>query len=118
VLALVLAALGVYTVFAFVVSQRTREIGLRIALGATGGAVLRGTLRDALGVTLTGAAVGSMAAYLLTGFARTLLFEGTPVDARPLAAAWTVVVCAAVLAALVPARRASRVDPTEALRVE
>lgn len=118
VLALALAALGVYTVFAFVVSQRTREIGLRIALGATAGAVLRGTLRDALGVTLAGAAIGSMAAYFLTGFARTLLFEGTPVDVRPLAAAWAVVIVAAVLAAVVPARRASRVDPTEALRLD
>jgi putative ABC transport system permease protein len=116
--ALVLAMLGIYTVFAFLVAQRTREIGVRMALGATGGAVLRATVHDALRVTLAGIAVGSLGAYWLTGFARTFLFAGTPVDVRPLAVAVVVLMATAALAAYVPARRAARVDPTVTLRAD
>jgi len=116
--ALVLAALGVYTVFAFVVAQRTREIGVRMALGATSGAVLRGTLRDALAVTLAGAAIGSAAAVPLAGLARSLLLDQAAVDLRPLGFAVTVLVATAAVAAYVPGRRAARVDPMVALRAE
>jgi predicted permease len=118
VVALVLAMLGVYSVFAFLVAQRTREIGVRMALGATGGVVLRQTVRDALRVALAGIVAGSLGAYGLTGFARTFLFAGTPVNAWPLAAAIVVLMGTAALAAYVPARRAARVDPTTALRAD
>jgi ABC-type antimicrobial peptide transport system permease subunit len=118
VLALLIAALGIYGVMAYAVSQRTREIGIRMALGAARADVQRLVMGQAMRLTLLGIGIGLAAAYGLTRFMQSQLF-GVPPDDPPTFAVVTVLLAAsAVLAAWVPVARAVRVDPVVALRHE
>jgi hypothetical protein len=115
---LVLGAIGLYAVIAYVVSLRTRELGLRIALGAQPGDVLALVLRDGLALALIGVVAG-LAAFLALGrFLRGMLVGITPTDPITLIAVTTAVLMVALIASWVPARRASRIDPFEALRAD
>ena len=113
---LVLAGVGIYGVLAYIVSGRTREIGVRIALGAEPGRILAMVLGSGLRVVLVGAAIGVGGSLALTGLLRSLLFGVKPHDAGTLAAAIALLLAVALVAAYLPARRASRVAPVEALR--
>jgi putative ABC transport system permease protein len=116
--ALILAAVGIYGVISYSVAQRTREIGLRAALGATRAALVNMVLRRAVVLTAIGLALG-MAGALATGrFVSGLLFGVTPRDGISMAVAGITLGAAALLASWVPARRAAAVDPIKALRVE
>jgi predicted permease len=117
-LATLLAAVGLYGVLAYTVAQRTREIGVRMALGADGRRVLRMVLRQVGAMTLVGAVVGIAGALGLGRAARSLLFELTGTDPATIVLATGVLVLVALGAASVPALRASRVHPMEALRYE
>jgi predicted permease len=114
--ALILAVAGVYGVMTYTVMQRRREIGVRVALGAQRGHILRAILAEGLTTTGIGIAIGVIAAVALTRTIQTLLFNVTPTD--PVTFALMVVLLAAVatLACYVPARRATATDPMEALR--
>jgi putative ABC transport system permease protein len=117
-LALMLACLGVYSVMAYMVSQRTSEIGIRMALGADASAVLQMILFQGLRLTLLGIGVGLVAALLLTRLMQQLLFGVQPHDPLIYAGLALLLAGVATLACLVPARRATRVDPLIALRSE
>jgi putative ABC transport system permease protein len=118
VLALTLTSVGLYGVLAYSVTQRTREIGVRVALGASPGAAFRLVLRDGLRLTAAGLAIGLGAALVLTRFMRGLLYDVEPLD--PAAFAWVtaLLTSVAVLACSIPAARATRVDPAIVLRDE
>ncbi|MEW5984067.1 MAG: ABC transporter permease [Acidobacteriota bacterium] len=116
--ALLLAAVGLYGVLAYLVAERTREIGVRIALGAQRGAVLGMVIRRALGLTAIGAAAGLAGALALTRLMRSLLFQVTPSDPTTHGTVVVVLVAVALVASLIPAWRAMRVDPVVALRQE
>ena len=118
VLGLVIAAAGVYGVMAYVVSQRTREIGVRMALGASRKAVVRMVLTSSGVLVATGLAVGSLGAWYLGRVAQTFLFQLDARDPRAFAGAVACLAAAALLATFVPARRAASVDPMIALRAE
>jgi len=115
-----LAALGIYGVIAYSVAQRTREFGIRTALGAGQGAILRMVVREGLLVTGLGIAIGLGASVLLARSAQIELplFQIAPTDPPTLAAVVVTVIAVAVLACYVPGRRASRQDPLAALRAE
>jgi predicted permease len=117
-LALLLACLGLYGLMAYAVARRTGEIGIRIALGARRGNVVWMILRETLLLTLAGVACGIPVAMWTNGYAKSLLFGVEPTDPLTFAATAGVLVCVAVLAGIVPARRATRVDPMIALRYE
>ena len=117
-LATLLAAIGLYGVMAYIVAQRTREIGVRIALGASGRDVLRLVMHDVFLLTGIGIAVGLPAAWGLTRMVRSQLYGIQPNDALTIAAATTGIALVALLAGYVPAQRATRVDPMRALRWE
>ena len=117
-LALVLAAVGVYGVIAHAVADRTREIGIRLALGAPREAVRTEVLRDAMGLAAAGLAGGAAVALVLARFLEPLLFEVRPADAATYAVVAAVLGAAALAAGYLPARRAMRVDPMVALRHE
>ena len=117
-LGLVISAVGIYGVMAYVVSQRTREIGVRMALGATRGTVVRMVLTKAIAMLAIGLAVGTGAAWLLRSSADAFLFRIESGDVRVFLAAIGTLALAAIVASLVPARRASRVDPMVALRAD
>jgi predicted permease len=117
-IALGLAAVGIYGVVAFLVTQRTREIGIRMALGARAGDVLRLVFRDGLAPVVLGGAVGMIAAFAATRGIRSMLFGVTPLDPVSFAAAPALLAAVALLACYLPARRATRVDPLVALRDE
>jgi predicted permease len=117
-LALLLAAIGVYGVLAQLVSQRTREIGIRMALGAERRDVMRLVLRQGAQVTALGVIIGVFAAFSLTKFLAGMLFGVTPTDPGTFAAVIIVLLAMALAACYVPARRATRVDPQVALRHE
>lgn len=116
--ALALAGLGIYGVIAVATAQRTREIGLRIAMGAEPRDVLWLVVRAALGLAGAGVAVGLLVSLLFSQTLASLLFEVTPFDAATLAAVALLLLAVAATAAWSPARRASRVDPLVALRTE
>jgi predicted permease len=118
VLALVLASVGLYGVLGYSVARRTSEIGLRLALGATRAAVLRSVLRESWTVVGIGSAVGVPAAIALSRLLATLLYGVSPWDAAVLAGAVASMFVAATVAAILPAWRASRVEPLVALRHE
>jgi putative ABC transport system permease protein len=115
-LALFLAMLGIYGVIAFAVAQRTQEIGIRVALGATGSDVLRLFLREGLVLVLTGIVLGSAGALAMGRFIATLLYGVQPTDVWTLATVSAVLATTAIAATLAPARRAVRLDPMIALR--
>ena len=115
-LALLLALVGTYGVLAYSVAQRTREIGLRMALGAHRQSVLWMVMRRTLTLGITGILFGTIGALLATRLLTTFLFEITPTDPVTFAAVGTTILVAAVAAGLVPARRATLVDPVVALR--
>ncbi len=115
-LALALASLGLYAVTAYNVARRTREIGIRMALGADRARIIRDVVRSAMGHTTIGLVVGVPVALLSAGAIGTQLYDIQPRDPVVLAGAAVVLLLSAVAAAVGPARRASRVDPTRALR--
>ena len=117
-LALVLAAIGIYGVMAYAVSQRTSEIGVRIALGATPGEVFRLVVGDGLKLTAVGIALGLAGALLMARSLSTLLFGVQPRDPVTLVATASILLLVAGVACGIPARRATRVDPMVALRAE
>jgi putative ABC transport system permease protein len=116
--ALILAAIGLYGVLAFTVGARTRELGVRIAIGASVRQLLWMVLRDALGTVVVGIALGLGAAWYLSRFLQKWLYGITPHDPRTLAVAAAVFLAVGALAAYLPARRAMRVDPIVALRID
>ena len=116
--ALLLAVAGIYGVMACTVSQRRREIGVRVALGATPGQVFRSVLGQGLKVTAIGVVAGIAGALALSRTVASLLFGVTPTDPLTFAAVVAVLMAAAMLACYVPAARAIGVDPMEALRQE
>ena len=115
-IALTLAATGVYGVLAYSVVQRKREIGVRLALGATPGSALGMVLREGARLTLAGTVLGCGLALVLTRFMRGLLYEVEPIDPPVFAAVTTFLVLVATSACAVPAIRATRVNPTVVLR--
>jgi predicted permease len=117
-LALLIGAAGVYAVMTFVVAQRTREIGIRIAVGASAGRVLRTVLAQAGRHLVIGLALGLLAAWAASGSFSSVLFEVQPTDPVAYVLAAAVLVAIGLLAAIVPAMRATRVDPLVALRAE
>jgi ABC-type antimicrobial peptide transport system permease subunit len=117
-LALVLAAVGIYGVVAYTTRQRTHEIGIRIALGAGRGAIMRQVLRQGLLLTAAGLAAGIIVSIILTRFLRSVLFGVGPTDILTFATVALVLSAVAIFATLLPARRAAAVDPVQALRTE
>ena len=116
--ALLLATLGVYGVMSYAVSLRTKEIGVRLALGAAPGSVIRMVVGEGMTMTLTGAAVGIVGAILLTRTMASFLYEVRPTDPWTFGVVSVVLAAAALGATYLPARRASRTDPLRALREE
>ena len=118
VLAVALALIGTYGVIAYSVAERSHEIGLRMALGASAGGVVSMVLRRTGRLAVAGVVIGTAAAWAATGFLQTLLFEITPTDPTTFAAVILAIFTASMLAGTIPARRATRVDPLAALRHE
>ncbi len=117
-LALVLAAVGIYGVVSYTTRQRTHEIGIRIALGAGKAAIFRQVLRQGLTLTIAGLSVGVVASLFLTRFLRTMLFGVGSSDLLTFATVAVVLCVVALFACYLPARRAAAVDPMQALRTE
>jgi putative ABC transport system permease protein len=117
-LGLVIAAVGIYSVIAYVVAQRTNEIGVRMALGATPRSVVAMVLRKAAVLIAAGLAIGGAGAWYLAAGVKTFLFEVEPNDPRVVAGALVALAAAGLAASAVPARRAASVDPLVALRQE
>jgi len=117
-LALFLGAVGLYGVISYMVTQRTREIGLRIALGAEAAAVRRMVVWQGVRLAMVGLALGGAAALVLTRVLASLLFQTRPNDPLTFAAVTAVLACVSVLASWLPARRAARVDPGRSLQVD
>jgi predicted permease len=114
--ALLLASLGIYALISYSVNQRTREIGIRMALGASPGLVQREVLMKTLRLALTGVAIGTLASFALAKWIESLLFGTTRTDPVVFSGVILLLCAAALVAGYVPARRASRVDPMIALR--
>lgn len=117
-IALMLAAIGIYGVMAFSVAQRTREIGVRLALGAATENVSRMILRRALVLAMAGVAAGAVGAWMLTRYLETLLFDTAATDLPTFVLVSVILASIALAASYLPARRATRVDPMVALRAE
>ena len=117
-LALLMAAIGVFGVTAYAVSQRTHELGIRMALGANRGSVLALVVRQEMAACLTGIAVGVIGALLLSSLLESLLYGVTARDTLTLSVAAVVLIAVTTLACVIPALRATRVDPVTALRID
>jgi putative ABC transport system permease protein len=117
-LALILSAVGIYGVVMYGVTQRTRDIGVRVALGARPGQILNLILRQGMTLAVVGLAIGIAGAMALTRVLRAQLFEVSPTDPATFAAIALTLAAVAALASWLPARRATRVDPMVALRSE
>jgi putative ABC transport system permease protein len=117
-LALVLAAVGIYGVMSYAVTQKTQEIGIRMALGAEKDHILKMILRHGTAMAVLGIGIGLVAAFALARTMTSLLFETSATDATTYALVPAVLMAVAILACYVPARRATRVDPMVALRHE
>ena len=116
--ALLLAGLGIYGVLSYIVGQRTREVGIRMALGAQKGDVVRAVLRDGAGMTLPGIAIGLVLALGLTRLMSAMLFGVKPTDLLTFVSVAALLCAVALLACYLPARRAAALDPVQALRAE
>jgi putative ABC transport system permease protein len=114
--AMLLAMLGIYGVTSYYVTQRTHEIGVRMALGAQIGDVLRLVMRRAMLLAVVGIGIGVAGAFAVTRYMRTLLFEVKPVDTITFVAVAIVLASVVLVACLVPARRAAKIDPLQALK--
>jgi putative ABC transport system permease protein len=117
-LAGVLASLGIYSLIAYSVAERTRELGIRVALGADRRAVMRLIVGEGLALAGIGIAIGLAGSWLLTGSLRSLLYEVSPLDPAVIGLTCLAVLLVTAVASYVPARRALRVDPMSALRAE
>jgi ABC-type antimicrobial peptide transport system permease subunit len=118
VTALILAVIGIYGVSAYSVSQRTREIGIRMALGAQPGKILLLMIKQSLILVIAGTVIGLIGAFALTRVMSSLLYGVSATDLKTFIVPPFVLVGAALVATYFPARRAARVDPTIALRSE
>ena len=118
VIAVTLAALGIYGVMHYTVTQRTQEIGIRLALGADSRRVVGMVLRQGLVLASVGVVTGAVAAIALTRLMSTLLYGVRPTDALTFAATACLLAAVATIASVLPARRATRIDPLTALRAD
>jgi putative ABC transport system permease protein len=116
--ALLLAALGIYGLVAYLVTQRRREIGIRMALGARPGAVLGLVLAEGMRLALVGIALGALGAVVATRWLQSQLYETSATDVPTFIVSAAVLVAIAAAATLVPARRATAIDPVRTLRAE
>jgi predicted lysophospholipase L1 biosynthesis ABC-type transport system permease subunit len=116
--ALLLASLGIYALISYSVNQRTKEIGICMALGASPWRVQRGVLTRTLMLTLAGVALGTVGSFALSRWIASLLFGTTPANPAVFSGVSLLLCLVALTAAYVPSRRASRIDPMQALRTE